>query len=130
MREVTAENPFTLYYSHYSHTRTYLQFSHADTAHVNRVNKSTGVTTAVSFGVSKMSDEDMIVISDSESDTETVCAEIEHYYSLEADDDLVDASMDIRYDLEWASGAWLDFTIALAELHALKDSGRSPELIP
>jgi len=70
------------------------------------------VTTAASFGVSTMSDEDVIVISDSESDTETVCDEIENYYSLGADDDgdLVDASMDIRYDLEWASGGWLDYT--------------------
>ena len=99
-------------HSHNSHTSTYLQFSHADTAHVNQVNKSTGVTTAASFGVSTMSDEDVIVISDSESETETVCDEIQNYYFLWADDDgdLVDASMDIRYDLEWASGGWLDYT--------------------
>ena len=64
-----------------------------------------------SFDRSMMTDAEVIWISsDDESDCETVCAEIEHYYSLEANDDLVDASMDIRYDLEWASGAWLDYT--------------------
>ena len=31
-------------------------------------------------------------------------------WGADDDGDLVDASTDIRYDLEWESGAWLDYT--------------------
>ena len=63
-----------------------------------------------SFDRSTMTDAEVIWISsDDESDYETVCDDIEYYYSL-GENDLVDASMDIRYDLEWAFGAWLDYT--------------------